>query len=213
MTTILVTRHGETQWNTLRRMQGHLDSPLTEMGENQAAWLGDRLKDIKIDHIYSSPSGRAFKTAEIVNQHQGLKIQTSDALKEIYLGEWEGKQVVEIEAYDPERFNHFWHHPEKFSPKDSESFESVIARSGKFLEWVAETHPNETVLLVAHAVVLKSMIAYLNQTPLQNFWEGPFMNSTCLNRFQKNKEGWEITMLGDTSHFPIEVEPKWVHPK
>lgn len=213
MTTILVTRHGETQWNTLRKMQGHLDSPLTEMGEKQATWLGERLKDTKIHQIYSSPSGRAFNTAEIINKHQGLEIATSDALKEIYLGEWEGKQVTEIEAYDPERFHHFWHEPEKFTPQNSESFESVISRSGNFLEWISEKHPNETILLVAHAVVLKSMIAYLNQTPLEKFWDGPFMNSTCLNCFQKSQKGWEITMLGDTSHFPIEVEAKWVHPK
>ncbi len=213
MTTILVTRHGETLWNTLRKMQGHLDSPLTEMGENQAGWLADRLKTTPIHHIYSSPSGRAYKTAEIINQHKGLEIKTSEALKEIYLGEWEGKQVAEIEAYDPERFEYFWNAPEKFVPNESESFPSVIGRSGAFLEWIAEQHPGETVLLVAHAVVLKSMIAYLNETPLENFWKGPFMNSTCLNTFQKSEEGWKITMIGDTSHFPIDVEPKWVHPK
>lgn len=213
MAKIYVTRHGETEWNTLGRMQGHLDSPLTDLGENQADWLGESLKNIPINYIYSSPSGRAMQTATSINKYKQLEIRTDDNLREIYLGAWEGKVRAEIEAYDAERYHHFWHEPHKFVKADSEGFEAIIKRSGETLEKIAAMHPDETVLIVAHAVVLKSMYAYIQQKSLSDFWKGPFMNSTCLNCFEKDEKGWKITLEADISHYPIDVEPKWVHPK
>lgn len=59
MIKILLVRHGETEWNKVGKMQGWGDSPLSELGRNQARWLNERLKDVKIDKIYSSPTGRA----------------------------------------------------------------------------------------------------------------------------------------------------------
>lgn len=213
MTKIYLTRHGETQWNTLRKMQGHMDSPLTDLGRQQAAWLADRLKDVSIDHIYSSPSGRAMETAELINAHKGLDIRTSDQFKEIYLGSWEGLTQPEIEAFDAERYQHFWYEPESFVPSNGESFEDVIERTSAAMERLAEKHQGESLLIVAHAVVLKALIAYVEKKEIKDFWKGPFMNSTCLNCFEKTESGWQVTMLGDTSHYPIEVEPKWVHPR
>lgn len=213
MTKIYVTRHGETEWNKLRRMQGRLDSPLTELGREQAQWLGERLKDVKIDHLYSSPAGRAIETATLINQFKGLPIKTSENLQEICLGSWEGKTQVEIEAYDAERYVHFWHQPECFIPSDGESFESIIQRAGEQLERISEAHIGETVLVVAHAVVLKSMIAYIERKQIQAFWQGPFMKSTCLNCFEKVDGQWQISMVGDTSHYPIEIEQLWANPK
>lgn len=213
MTKIYVTRHGETEWNKMRRMQGHLDSPLTTLGRQQAVWLGERLKEVAIDHIYSSPAGRAMETAALINQFKGLPIQTSDRLKEIYLGSWEGKTQVEIEAYDAERYNHFWYQPECFVPSNAESFESIIQRTGEQLEWIAEAHPGNTVLVVAHAVVLKSMIAYVEKKTVKEFWNGPFMKSTCLNCFEKINDQWQISMMGDTSHYPVDIEQCWANPK
>ena len=81
------------------------------------------------------------------------------------------------------------------------------------MEWLAEAHTGETVLVVAHAVVLKSMIAYIEQKQIQAFWQGPFMKSTCLNCFEKVDGQWQISMVGDTSHYPMEIEQLWVNPK
>lgn len=213
MTKIYVTRHGETEWNKLRRMQGRLDSPLTELGKQQALWLGERLETVAIDHLYSSPAGRAMETATLINQFKGLPIKTSDKLQEIYLGGWEGKTQAEIEAYDAERYVNFWNQPECYIANDGESFESIIQRSGEQLEWIASTHAGETVLVVAHAVVLKSMIAYVERKQIQHFWQGPFMKSTCLNCFEKINGEWQISMMGDTSHYPMEIEQLWANPK
>lgn len=213
MTRFYITRHGETEWNTLRKMQGHLDSPLTDMGRQQAQWLSERLKTVEIDYIYSSPSGRAFLTAQEVNVHKNIDIRTSENFKEIFLANWEGLTQPEIEAFDAERYHNFWYKPEAFVPDGGESFEDVIERAGKEMEHLAQVHKGKTVLIVAHAVVLKSLIAYVEKKEIKDFWSGPFMNSTCLNLFEKDEQGWKIRFLGDTSHYPIEVEPKWVHPR
>ncbi|EQB85893.1 hypothetical protein M918_16965 [Clostridium sp. BL8] len=79
MTRLYITRHGETLWNTEGRMQGWNDSPLTDLGIKQAEWLRDRIQDEKIDAIYSSPSNRAFKTAEIVRGGREIEIIKHEA--------------------------------------------------------------------------------------------------------------------------------------
>jgi probable phosphoglycerate mutase len=194
-------------------MQGHMDSPLTELGKQQGTWLSERLKNVPIDHIYSSPSGRAYQTAELINFHKKLEIKTSEKLKEIFLGKWEGLTQAEIEAFDAEQYDYFWHKPEAHVPDGSESFQDMIDRCGEQLEAIASLHEGQSVLIVAHAVVLKSMIAYVEQKEIKDFWQGAFMHSTCLNCFEKEDGKWRVTMVGDTSHYPMAVESKWVNPK
>lgn len=212
MAKIYVTRHGETEWNTQRRMQGHLDSALTETGITQAKWLGEAFKHINIAKIYASPSGRASETAKLIRGQKKLEIQPLEALKEIYLGSWESKTQVEIEAYAAENYNAFWHSPEKYVPEDRESFESVIQRASSVLEAMAENE-SEDVLLVTHAVLLKSMYAYIYQKQLSDFWTGPFMNATCLNCFEKVDGQWRVLIEADTSHYQTEVINHWANPK
>lgn len=212
MAKIYVTRHGETEWNTQRRMQGHLDSPLTETGITQAKWLGNALENVYISKIYASPSGRASDTARLIKGQRPLAIQPLENLKEIYLGSWESKTQVEIEAYTAENYNAFWHRPEQYVPEDRESFESVIQRASSVLEWIAENE-TEDVLLVTHAVLLKSMYAYIHQKQISEFWTGPFMNATCLNCFEKVDGKWQVLLEADTSHYQTEVINHWVNPK
>lgn len=90
MTKVYLTRHGETEWNEKGIMQGWGDSPLTELGKNQAKWLGERIRDLHIDVIYASPIGRAFNTAEIIRGDREIPLIAYDGLKEIKIGGWEG---------------------------------------------------------------------------------------------------------------------------
>jgi len=79
-TTLYLARHGETLWNVEGRLQGHLDSPLTEVGKRQAGWLRRSLESIPFDAIYTSPSGRAYHTAEILRGDRNVDIITCDSL-------------------------------------------------------------------------------------------------------------------------------------
>ena len=103
MTTILLARHGETEWNREGRFQGHADPPLNATGRAQAAELAAGLKGVELAAVYSSPLRRALETAELVAAEHGLEPVAVDALREVDVGFWEGLTRPEVEARFPEQ--------------------------------------------------------------------------------------------------------------
>jgi broad specificity phosphatase PhoE len=90
MTTLLLVRHGETDWNAERRWQGHADVPLNERGRDQAERLAEELENARVDAVYSSDLSRARETAEIVGARLGVPVVLDPALREIDVGSREG---------------------------------------------------------------------------------------------------------------------------
>ena len=156
---LYLTRHGETQWNTVRRMQGQKNSPLTELGIKQARWLAEALKETRIDVIYCSPLGRAYETAVILSESVGAPIICCNDLKELYFGSWEGQLKEDIEKKYKETDYFFWNEPEKYIPTDGETLSELKERGIRFLEEVLMKSTYENILVVAHAIVLKSFLA------------------------------------------------------
>jgi probable phosphoglycerate mutase len=83
ITNLYITRHGQTEWNVQGRLQGHLDSPLTELGVIQAEQLADSLVNVEFDVIYSSPSLRTVRTADMIRGERPIDITIEDKLREI----------------------------------------------------------------------------------------------------------------------------------
>ncbi|MED5101462.1 histidine phosphatase family protein [Niallia circulans] len=104
MLTLYITRHGETQWNIEKRMQGWSDSDLTEKGKKNAVLLGERLKEIEFAAIYTSPSKRTVATANLIKGDRQIPIIFDDHLKEINMGKWEGKKAEYLKDSYPEAF-------------------------------------------------------------------------------------------------------------
>lgn len=203
MTTFYLTRHGETLWNRERRMQGHMNSDLTEDGIAQAKALGKYLMDQKINSIYSSASGRTLQTSGLINEALHLDIIPKKELMEIHLGHWEGKTKEEIEAFDAMEYYHFWQEPQNFRPKSGEHFYDVSRRALTALEQIAQFHKGDTVLVVSHAVVLKSLLMVFNQTELSHFWSGTHMLPTCLTKVTYDQGQWQIDYIGRTDHYAL----------
>ena len=130
-TRIYLTRHGQTEWNLQKRMQGHKNSDLTALGKEQAKALGLRMKDVELNAIYTSSLPRAMQTAELIRGKNGIPVIPDDNLREIYLGCWEGMLFDEVEKKYPAQFDNFWNHPEKYVPVDGESFNDLRIRVGK----------------------------------------------------------------------------------
>ena len=103
MTTILLARHGETDWNLERRVQGHTDRPLNESGRAQALALADRLSTESLDAVYSSDLARARETAAVIAARHGLDVIETSDLREKDFGSWEGMTDTEIMARFPQR--------------------------------------------------------------------------------------------------------------
>jgi probable phosphoglycerate mutase len=197
---IYLTRHGETEWNREKRMQGRMDSPLTEWGKKQALLLAQRLADQSFDAVYSSPSPRAVQTAEIIRGERGIVIQQDPALFEMDLGSWEGKTQMEVQEAEPERYRLFWEDPTAFVPDHGEDFATIERRVVSFLSKLSTKHQNETVLIVSHAVVVKILLCHVMKRNLKQLWHDPYIHGGSLTIITQNEQGYMIELLADCSH-------------
>jgi broad specificity phosphatase PhoE len=157
VTTILLARHGESDWNSERRWQGHADRPLTERGREQAKALGERLADIGLDAIYSSDLERARATAETVAHPRRLVVHELPALREVDVGSWSGLTREEAEERYPEDFARWrqgdagWH--------DGETYEAMSKRVLEAIAEVVADNPDARVLVVSHGGPIRAIHA------------------------------------------------------
>ncbi len=201
MTTIFFTRHGETEWNTQRRMQGWLDSPLTEKGKLQAVYLGERMKAISLATIYSSDAPRATTTADLIRGGRNIPIVPLKELREMCLGEWEGCFVSELFERESVNCQNFFYYPHKFiPPKGAESFEAVQQRAVKALKELVQKHEGQSILIVAHGMLMRIVAAYLRKKSIEDVWSD-FYKPTALSLVIADGESFEIKYWNDTSHY------------
>ncbi len=148
MTKICLVRHGLTDYNAQRKLQGSTDIPLNAEGESQAEYAREKLKEYDFDAIISSPLVRAVRTAEIINEYHGLEIETMDELKEQSFGPLEGNHIDDIQEK----------YPDGIFP-GAESFESLSNRVGKAIREIEYRFPDKHILLTAHSRTIKSILA------------------------------------------------------
>ena len=145
MTTLLLARHGETDWNRELRIQGSSDIELNELGRRQAQFLAHELTDVDLDAIYASDLSRALATAEAVAATHGLDVNVDARLRERSFGSWEGLTREDIALF-PEGSRH-----------DGESDDEVRDRVLAAVHEIAARHPGEQVLVVSHGGALNTL--------------------------------------------------------
>jgi broad specificity phosphatase PhoE len=152
---LILTRHGQTEENKKRILQGHMQGQLSELGIEQAKKLAKKLSEEKIDCIYSSDLARAVDTAkEIVKFHPEIEIKTSNKLRETDFGEWSGMKYNEIDPDKP--------------PDNLESEGSLQKRVVELLEEIYKEHKYKTVVIVAHFGPLSVAICHYLEIPVKN---------------------------------------------
>lgn len=155
---LFALRHGETAWTRERRFSGSRDLPLTAHGERQARALAAALAAEQVAAVYASPLRRARSTAEIIAQPHRLSVVTDPGVREMAFGEWEGLTRDEVAARWPELFARWRAAPEQAVPDGGESLPEVAARADKALQQLRDGHPDGTVVLVSHAIVLRLIV-------------------------------------------------------
>ena len=201
MTRIILTRHGQTLWNIEGRVQGHLDSPLTETGLLQAQSLAERLKSEGIQTIYSSDAPRASGTAEEIRRAAGLdSLMISTALREFSFGEWEGREWGELREAYPEIFQVWDISPHLVTTPGGENMAMVLIRAWNFLEQVLKKHAGETVCLVTHGLTLKLLVTKALGFEIHDWAKTPWQNNTALNIFEYDDGAWKPELVGDCQH-------------
>ncbi|MFZ5352580.1 MAG: histidine phosphatase family protein [Bacillota bacterium] len=203
---IYLTRHGQTVMNTQHIMQGWKDSPLTEKGIFNAKALARHLRNVKFHEVYSSTSGRALHTAELISGFDRGGIRAVDELKEIFLGEWEGRAWEEVEKEYPEEYRHFWKSPHLYKRNDAESFYDVQKRAIKLIKGLIRQNSctDNNLLLVSHTVTVKTIMAYFEEREFERLWEPPYIHDTSLSVIEIDSRGHEILLHGDISHLEAE---------
>jgi probable phosphoglycerate mutase len=198
---LYVTRHGQTEWNTEGRMQGHKDSPLTQNGIDNARLLGKHLEDVRFDCVYSSPLRRAMHTAELIVGDRPLEIIPSPELQEMGFGIWEGRCSEELCQLYPQQYDNFWSHPEAYKPVEGgESFEGFKNRVNRWLNEIILDKPNENILVVTHTCVIKELYSIINNLQLKDFWSDPRIHDTCLSIIEIKDGKSRFLLEADTSH-------------
>ncbi|MFE8702992.1 histidine phosphatase family protein [Cytobacillus sp. FJAT-54145] len=197
---LYVTRHGETEWNVQKRMQGHLDSNLTAEGLLHAELLGKRLASVEFEAVISSPSVRTMQTSEKIIGDRTLPLKKDERLKEIHLATWEGKTHDEIKAMAPNDFDNFWNNPLEFRNDPGESFYDVKSRVETVIKDIEKTYQSGNVLVVSHAVVIKTLLMICKNNTLDTLWDPPFINGTSLSIIKIQNGKMDLILEGDTSH-------------
>jgi broad specificity phosphatase PhoE len=165
--TMYVVRHGESEWNVKKLIQGHKGSPLTEQGKSQVRALADALTSIRFDAVYSSDLSRARDTAEMIALERKLAVRTTEALRERSYGAFEGRHKEEFERSTApllkkfaELFDRSSNH-EFLERHNIEDDEALAGRVITYLREIAAVHATQTVLVVTHGAVMRTLLVHL----------------------------------------------------
>ena len=196
---IYLIRHGETDQNKIKCLQGRTDIELNAYGKELAHKTAEGLKHIEFEMIFTSPLKRAKETAEIIKGERNIPVIVEERIQEISFGEYEGlcygKERYSVP--DPD-FMNFFQKPECYkTPPGGESFEEVLARTGEFLKELAENaeYQDKVILLSTHGCALKALLANAENTPLARFW-GEGVHKNCAVSLIEMKDG-QMEVLED----------------
>lgn len=207
MTDILLIRHGETAWNAVRKLQGHLDIPLNAEGRRQAKALAAGLQHEKLAAIISSDLQRAMQTAGEIGRLQGLPTRIDPALRERCFGDFEGKLYTELPEIYPEEYAHWrsrdpdFHFPAKHDDQNNigESIREFQERTINCITHYAAQFTGQKIALVAHGGVLECAYRSAMNLPLNAERTITIFNAS-INRFRYQDGHLSLISWGDIEH-------------
>ena len=201
---LLLARHGQTAWNASRRFQGSTDVGLSERGRAQAAALGQRLGGRRLTAVYVSPLLRARETAAIALEGRGsvLPVVAMDELRELSLGQWEGRTVEEIKGQEGDPYLAWLRAPHDYVPPGGEPLDGVATRVRCAFDRIASAHAEEDeVLVVAHGGVISVYACALLGSSFNFLWRLRVDN--CSLTVVKPPR---LVSVNDTSHLTAELK-------
>ena len=198
-TTIILVRHGETDWNREGRYQGKRDIPLNDRGREQAAQLATALSGMAFDAAWSSQLSRAADTAKAVLAGGGPQLQLDPGLAEIDHGEWEGLLADEVAGRWPGLLKAWREAPETVDMPGGENLAAVQSRAVAAIERIVAAHSGGLVLVAAHDAVNRALLCWAVQAPLSSFSRFK-QASTALNALEFNSGTPKVVFANSTAH-------------
>jgi broad specificity phosphatase PhoE len=198
-TTVILVRHGETEWNKLHRIQGQADSAFTDLGERQTTLLATRLAAVGIDAVYSSDLGRALRTAEAVANPHSLRPVPDPGLRERHFGRWEGMTLAEAREDDPEALEMWRRDLEHFRPPGAESSKQMRRRVWDTFQRLVEQRDGGCIALVSHSGPIRQILATALAMPWPQSRRLRIANAS-LTTLQVRGDNIMLVTFNDTCH-------------
>ena len=166
---LYIVRHGETEWNVIKRFQGQLNTPLTEKGMEKLRKTGKKLKNILFDQVYTSELERTVNSAEIIlNENNGyknnkLELQKLAELNEVYFGVWQGLTYEEVFLKYPEEADNYFYNVKNYNAEnvEAEKLEDALERFLKGINKILDSHESGNILVVTHGTVFEMFMNYV----------------------------------------------------
>jgi probable phosphoglycerate mutase len=198
-TEFILLRHGETEWNSLGRLQGHLDSALSAKGLRQADALAVRLASESFQALYSSDLGRALETARRIAARTGHAVHQDVRLRERGLGILEGLTRDEASQRHPEVFAEYAAGGPDFVVPKGESASQRLRHAVECLEELAARHSGARVVVVTHGGVLSSLFRHCLGIPHGTPRAFSVLNASW-SQFDHHPGSFRLVTWGDVSH-------------
>ncbi len=196
---LIIVRHGETEWNRLGLQQGHLDSPLTPLGRQQARAAAAALTESGAAALYSSDLGRALSTAQIIGERLGLQVGLESRLRERHLGILQGLTMARFEQEHPQECARLRSGDPDYTLPQGESARQCSERCVAGLNAIAARHAGETVVIVTHGGVLNRIFRRVLGIPLHTPRRFALCNGS-INTFSARDGEWRLETWGEIRH-------------
>ena len=182
---LYIVRHGETEWNVIKRFQGQLNTPLTENGMEKLKKTGKKLKNILFDEVYTSELGRTVASAEIIlNENNGyknnkLELQKLAELNEVYFGVWQGLTYEEVFLKYPEEANNYFYNVKNYNAEnvEAENLKVALERFLKGINKILNIHKSGNILVVTHGTVFEMFMNYVANNSIFDIDERTLMGN------------------------------------
>ena len=182
---LYIVRHGETEWNVIKRFQGQLNTPLTEKGMEKLRKTGKKLENVLFDEVYTSELGRTVASAEIIlNENNGyknnkLELQKLAELNEIYFGVWQGLTYEDVFLKYPEEANNYFYNVKNYNAEnvEAENLKDALERFLKGINKILNRHKSGNILVVTHGTVFEMFINYVENKSIFDIDERTLMGN------------------------------------
>ena len=166
---LYIVRHGETEWNVIKRFQGQLNTPLTEKGMEKLRKTGKKLENVLFDEVYTSELGRTVASAEIIlNENRGYKNKKRELkklaeLNQDYFGVWQGLTYEEVFLKYPEEGNNYFYNVKNYKAEnvEAEKLEDALERFLKGINKILDSYESGNILVVTHGTAFEMFMNYV----------------------------------------------------
>lgn len=178
---LIFIRHGQSLGNKVGKFLGHTDLDLSHAGYRQAELVGNFLKDISIDNIYSSDLLRAYNTSLPLSKLKDLKVEKRKELREIFAGDWENKEFTFLLENFSEAYSVWINNIGAACPDNGESVALLQKRIVEEVERIAKENDGKTVAVFTHATPIRTLFAYIREMSIEEIKDIPWATNASLS--------------------------------